>query len=187
MIRPIALLSPLIPLAAACGSDDAGHGAHATADAAPADAATPSDTATDAAQAPDAPARDAPDAVTPLDATEDAAPVPTLNDCVAADYIDASGAEGDRVVRPRGSTGYTPRCLTIRAGQAVAFEMDFTAHPLVPGVPHGSTAGATSPNPIVRQTTGTMYTVTFASAGHYPFYCSLHGHVGMAGVVRVVP
>lgn len=178
----------LIPLAAACRSDDASHGAHATADAAPVDAATPSDTAADVALPPDAPAQDAPDAVAPPDVSEDAAPVPTLNDCVAADYLDArSGAEADRVVRPRGSTGYTPRCLTIRAGQAVAFEMDFAAHPLVPGVPHGSTAGATSPNPIARQTTGATYTVTFAGAGYYPFYCSRHGHVGMAGVVRVVP
>ena len=65
--------------------------------------------------------------------------------------------------------------------------MSFTAHPLIPGVPHGPTAGATSPNLIEAQRAGTTYAVPFATAGYYPFYCNVHGHVGMAGVVRVVP
>jgi|GEM_PF-3598334 len=135
----------------------------------------------------DAPVADvAPDQAAPADAAGDAA-APTLNDCAPADYVDRSDAAAERVVRPRGSTGYTPRCVIVRAGQSLTFEMDFTAHPLVPGVPHGPTAGATTPNLIPRTTTGASVVVAFPGAGNFPFYCNTHGHVGMAGVVRVVP
>lgn len=124
--------------------------------------------------------------VTDTVASDQPATVPVLNDCNAADYEDRSGgADTTRVVRPVGSTSYTPRCLTIRAGQSVTFEMSFVTHPLAPGVAHGSSTGATTPNPIQAQTAGMTYTATFASAGYYPFYCTVHGHSGMAGVVRV--
>lgn len=189
MKRPLALLSLLIPFSASCGGDDADHGGH-----------TQTDAATDQGAVVDAPAVDAPAAdrdaatadvpVPSQDAPVADAPaaIPMLNDCTAMNYADRSaGSDTDRVVRPRGTTGYTPRCLVIRAGQSLTFEMDFAEHPLVPGIPHGPTAGATSINPIAMQSSGTTYAVTFASAGHYPFYCNRHGHVGMAGVVRVVP
>ena len=135
-----------------------------------------------------APAYAAPADATPADAASDAALAgPMLNDCAPADYVDRSDAAAERVVRPRGSTGYTPRCVLIRAGQSVTFEMNFTAHPLVPGIPHGPTAGATTPNLIPRTTTGASVVVAFPGAGNFPFYCNVHGHVGMAGVVRVAP
>lgn len=141
------------------------------------DAATAAETATDAPLS-DSAAQD----------TGVTAPIPVLNDCTEADYVDRSGdAQTERTVVPVGSTGYDPRCLTIRAGQSVVFSMDFTAHPLSPGVPHGSSAGATTPTPITAQTTGTMHTVTFSSPGFYPFFCIRHGHVGMAGTVQVLP
>lgn len=184
MTRPVALLSLLIPLSAACGGDGADHGAHALADA-----ATDQGAAVDAPAADqDAAAADAPVASQDAPTADGAAAIPMLNDCTAMDYTDhGAGPDADRVVRPRGTTGYTPRCLIVRAGQTVTFEMDFTAHPLVPGIPHGPTAGAASPNVIAMQSSGTMYAVAFPSAGYYPFYCGRHGHVGMAGVVRVVP
>jgi plastocyanin len=104
------------------------------------------------------------------------------------DYRDrTAGTDADRTVRPMGSTGYTPRCLRVRVGQRVTFEMDFGTHPLVAGIPHGPTGGATSPNPIAGQTTGMSYGLAFTAEGFFPFYCNRHGHVGMAGVVRVVP
>lgn len=121
-------------------------------------------------------------------ATDDAAAtVPLLNDCREADYVDRREEGAARTVVPRGSTGYTPRCVIVSAGQTVRFEMAFGTHPLVPGVPHGSSAGASTPSPIVAQRSGDQFAATFARAGYYPFYCDTHGHVGMAGVVRVVP
>ena len=172
----LALSLVLAALVNACGSD---HDHNAT-DAAADHVHSETDVVTDAATV-DQPAVDVAN-----DVAGDAASVPLLNDCRAADYEDRSGgADTTRVVRPRGTTGYTPRCFTIRAGQPVTFEMDFMTHPLVSGVPHGSSAGATTPSPIQNQSTGTMYTVMFASAGYYPFYCTVHGHAGMAGVVRV--
>jgi len=175
MHRKLATLFLLVPLATACGDDTSGHGGHTPADAAPTDNAADQVPAADAAVTPDAPA-------------DGGAEVPLLNDCRASDYEDRTADAAGRTVVPRGSTGYTPRCLIVRAGQSVTFEMDFAAHPLVPGVPHGSSVGATSPNLIEARSTGTMaYTVTFPGAGYFPFYCSRHGHVGMAGVVRVIP
>ena len=178
------LLLTLAALTFGCG-DDATHGAgHVAADAG-------ADVDHDGHMAADAPAdlaatQDAsPDAVTP--ALDGAASVPMLNDCVDTSYVDQSASDAERVVRPRGSTGYTPRCVIIRAGQSLTFEMDFAAHPLVPGIPHGPTAGATTPNLIPRMTMGASVVVAFPGAGYFPFYCDRHGHVGMAGVVRVVP
>jgi plastocyanin len=174
-------LVALIPFTVACG-DGADHGGHTTPDAATADQTSPIDT----------PATDQPvpnDTPVVTDASNDSGvAVPLLNDCRAADYEDrGAGVDTDRVVRPRGTTGYTPRCVIIQAGQSVTFEMNFATHPLVPGVPHGSTSGATVPNPIARQNSGMTHTVAFPNAGYYPFYCNTHGHVGMAGVVRVMP
>lgn len=128
------------------------------------------------------------DAMATEDAAQDAAMAFfTLNDCAEAEYVDLTDATAMRTVVPMGSTGYTPRCFTIRAGQSVTFSMDFTMHPLQPGIAHGSSTGASSPNPIQAQTTGSSYMVTFANPGFFPFKCNIHQHVGMAGVVRVLP
>ena len=180
------LLLAVIPLLVGCG-DDATHDGHVTTDAGVADVGP-----TDAGAAADQPVADVPapdqDAASDVgNAADVAASAPFLNDCRAADYVDRSADAAERTVVPRGTTGYTPRCLVVRAGQSVTFSMSFTAHPLIPGVPHGPTAGAASPNLIEAQRAGTTYTVPFATAGYYPFYCNVHGHVGMAGVVRVVP
>ena len=57
----------------------------------------------------------------------------------------------------------------------------------MPGVAPGHAGVGTEPNPIVSQTSGVLYEPTFAAAGDYPFYCGVHFHSGMYGVVRVVP
>lgn len=185
MHRKLALLSALFSLVMACGADhtatDAGHGAT--------DAGHTATDVPDAGFAVDAPSqdRDAPtDAPSGVDNGSTATPL--LHGCGVADYEDRSGgADGDRVVRPRGTTGYTPDCISVRAGQSVTFEMNFATHPLTSGIAHGPTAGATTPSPIVAQRSGTTYSVTFADPGYYPFNCGIHAHVGMVGVVRVVP
>lgn len=188
------LVLALFPLFAGCGdmahdtTDAAAHEGHDAADVGTSDVGTTDvGTATDQPTAVDVATTDQ-DAATDAGTVADAATVvPLLNDCRAADYVDRSADDAERTVVPRGTTGYTPRCLTIRTAQSVTFSMSFTTHPLIPGVPHGSSAGATTPSPIEAQRVGTTYAVTFPGAGLYPFYCNTHGHVGMAGVVRVLP
>jgi plastocyanin len=184
MPRSLLLLLTLIPLAAACG--DSTPTTMAPADAGPTDVGS-ADVALDRPAPDQDAAADVPVVPDMPVVADGGASVPVLNACTEAMYEERSATDAERTVRPRGSTGYTPRCVTIRAGQSVVFEMSFTTHPLVPGVPHGSIVGATSPNPIAAQSAGTTYTVPFTDAGYFPFYCRTHGHVGMAGVVRVQP
>lgn len=153
-----------------------------------ASACAPANPQADAAIEAAADASVAPDASSSQDAAMEAAVTfPTLNDCQETDYADLTAPTATRTVMSMGSTSYTPRCLTITQGQTVTFAMDFSVHPLASGIAHGSSAGATTPNPIAAQTTGSTYTATFDSAGFFPFKCTVHQHVGMAGVVRVVP
>lgn len=185
MSRSLFSLLVLIPLAGGCG-DSTDHGS-AHPDAGSTDVGDDQPAVVDRPVSDQDAATDVPTVSDVPTVTDVGAAVPMLNDCTGAMYVDRSATDAERTVRPRGSTGYTPRCVTIRAGQSVVFEMSFTAHPLVPGIPHGPTAGATSPNPIAAQSAGTTYTVLLQDAGYYPFYCRTHGHVGMAGVIRVLP
>jgi plastocyanin len=159
-------------LLGACGDSHANHGADAAVDHA--------GHSTDTVTADQAVVTDGP-------ATRDGAAIPMLNDCTPGEYIERIAADAERVIRPRGNTGYDPRCVVVRMGQSVTFEMNFSVHPLTAGIPHGPTAGAAMPNPIGMATSGMTHVVSFAAQGFYPFYCTVHGHVGMAGVVRVVP
>jgi plastocyanin len=80
-------------------------------------------------------------------------------------------------------SAYSPACLTVRVGDTVTWEGDFSGHPRSP-----STRG-TAMNPIPRASTGTSQAVQFTRAGFFPFYCEFHGDDaggGMAGVVRVI-
>lgn len=194
MLARMTLALALLPLLVGCGdmahdaTDAAAHESHDAPDVGTSDlGATDVGAAADQPTVADVGTTDQ-DVATDAGAAPDVAtPVPLLNDCAASAYVDRTGDGDERTVVPRGTTGYTPRCLTIRAGQSVTFSMSFTTHPLNPGVPHGSSAGATTPSPIEAQRAGTTYAVAFPGAGFYPFYCNTHGHVGMAGVVRVVP
>ncbi len=118
-----------------------------------------------------------------------------LNGCTAALFVDRSAASASRVVGyggAGGSTlfGYSPRCITVAAGQTVTFTggttTSFGVHPLGPGINGDATAG-TSGNPIPRLADGTVrdVTVTFPSAGTFPYVCETHAAGGMVGVVRV--
>lgn len=67
------------------------------------------------------------------------------------------------------------RCMTVKKGQTVAFEGNFTSHPLV-------AAGGDSPNPFASVAdTGK---VTFAATGTFGFVCS--NHSSMTGAIKVV-
>lgn len=96
------------------------------------------------------------------------------------DYSDGSavsfGAAGART--------YSPRCLRVRLGTAVAFTGDFAVYALEPS------AAGTASNPIPRTAAGTSLRVTFPAVGFYPYYGRDFGTAagaGMAGVVMVVP
>jgi plastocyanin len=81
---------------------------------------------------------------------------------------------------------YTPRCAKIAAGGTVTWSGDFVAHPLQGGVVEGSMMTPDDSSPIQDAPAGAMeHTVTFAAAGTYPFYCTIHGGVGMNGAVLV--
>lgn len=126
---------------------------------------------------------------TDVPAEDDAGGLVTTHGCGEADFVDLSaGAADERMIMvPRGTFTFDNPCITISAGQAVMFMWDFGMHPLQPGVAPGHPGMGAEPSPIVAQTTGALYEVTFAAAGDYPFYCGTHYHSGMYGVVRVVP
>ncbi len=115
-----------------------------------------------------------------------------LNGCSDSTYVDRSAASAARVVTFGGAGGsgafaYAPRCITVAAGQSVTFTGDFSTHPLAPGSsPTAADAGSPG-NPIPRQDTNAVpsVSVTFARAGDYPYYCAYHYAAGMTGVVRV--
>jgi len=118
-----------------------------------------------------------------------------LNGCTAAQFVDRSAASASRVVGYGGGGGsaifgYSPKCIIIAAGQTVTFaggtNTNFGVHPLGPGINGDATAG-TAGNPIPRMADGSTrdVTVTFPSAGTFPYVCEAHAAAGMIGVVRV--
>jgi hypothetical protein len=67
------------------------------------------------------------------------------------------------------------RCMMIKRDQTVAFEGDFTVHPL-------GASGGDAPNPFAAvPDTGK---VTFAAAGTFGFVCGVHA--SMTGAIKVV-
>lgn len=123
---------------------------------------------------------------------------PVYNGCTAAMFVDRTAASAARTVGFGGAEGsgalaYAPRCMTVSAGQTVTFTGSgpsaFGGHPLSPGVvSNGSTPanpmGGSPGNPIPRTTAGQMITVTFPTAGLYPYDCELH-EPSMSGVILV--
>ncbi len=117
--------------------------------------------------------------------------LPTLHGCAPAAFVDRTAASAARVVGFNGAEGspplrYAPACMTVSAGQEVTFVGAFMMHPLSPGVIAGPDAGASPGNPIPRTAAGDRVAVRFPTAGLFPYYCEVHGTMGMQGVVRVV-
>lgn len=108
-----------------------------------------------------------------------------FNNCNAADFVDRTGITATRTVT-FGTTGntYSPKCITIAAGQSVMFSGNFGGHPLRPGVGANATAGSAN-NPITATGSGTTASFTFPTAGSYPYNCQFHDAGGMNGVVKV--
>jgi len=115
----------------------------------------------------------------------------TVNGCGSGDFAPAATA-GDARIQYGDPLGlvYSPKCLTISAGQSVTFFGDtsqgsnFGVHPLRPGGASGSDPGAGG-NPISAQNNGATYTVAFPAAGTYGYFCLAHEGMGMYGAVQV--
>jgi len=113
-----------------------------------------------------------------------------VNGCTPAMAEDRSGATAERKVQV-GAVGltFTPKCMTIKAGQSVSFEGTLAGHPLAPGNASSATAGSPN-NPIMRTATGSSVSFTFPTPGAYPFYCEYHSSGAgkdMAGAIYVIP
>lgn len=121
-----------------------------------------------------------------MTSTVDMAGPTVLNGCNTADFIDRTATAAIRTVAFGGTTGfaYSPKCITVAAGQQVTFSGMFASHPLRPGVGATTTAGSPN-NPIMATSTGTTVNFTFPTAGMYPYNCQLHDGSGMNGVVKV--
>lgn len=102
-----------------------------------------------------------------------------LAECTSFEDRSASGAE--RKVMLTG-TGFSPRCLSISAGQSVTLEWDLGTAPLHPGT--ATDIGAGSPaNPIGTRLVGTTATFAFPRPGDYPF--NTQAGVPAVGLIRV--
>ena len=129
----------------------------------------------------------------PLLAACGAAPMPpapgTVNGCAPGSFTPPTGAAQIQYGDPLGLV-FSPKCLSISAGQGVTFFGDtsagssFVVHPLRPGGANGSDPGAAG-NPIAAQTSGSTYTVVFPAAGTYGYFCQSHESMGMYGAIQV--
>jgi plastocyanin len=79
---------------------------------------------------------------------------------------------------------YKPACVKIKAGSTVTFKGDFTAHPLTGGEHKGLMAEEDTSSPI-KNGTGMSTTITFSTAGTFPYYCGYHYLANMEGAVFV--
>ena len=97
-----------------------------------------------------------------------------VNDCNT--FVDRSASAASRTITWDFPVSTSPeRCMTIKKGQDVIFNGDFTLHPLV-------TSGGDQPNPIAGfDATGK---VSFAKAGTFGFVCG--NHPGMTGAIKVL-
>lgn len=99
-----------------------------------------------------------------------------VQDCSPSQFLDRSAANADRLINWDFSISSDPeRCMTVRAGQSVAWRGDFDNHPL-------GSSGGDSPNPIGLHQNGV---VTFNTPGTFGYVCLAHS--SMKGAVKVLP
>ncbi len=104
-----------------------------------------------------------------------------LNGCTAASFVDMTGQS--MVSISFGSFFYTPACLKVSPGTQVTWNGEFISHPLQGGTVLNF-MGTPDNSQIPFTNTGTTKTVTFGSAGTFPYYCQFHV-ASMQGVVLV--
>ncbi|KFE69205.1 hypothetical protein [Hyalangium minutum] len=106
--------------------------------------------------------------------------------CTPQDFVDASADSAERVVRFGNELGnrYSPRCLSIAAGQTVSFQGPFQTYGLMPGVPASISTGAPF-TPITYVFFSDRKDFTFPLAGDFIYSNGLYAAVGMTGMIRV--
>ena len=109
-------------------------------------------------------------------------PSDAVNGC--STFMDATAAGASRTVTFT-FPSYSPPCLSITAGQTVAFQGSFQGHPLKPGVAPSSSGSGSAGNPIGSTSSGSSVSFTFPAAGTYPYYCGNHFGSGMFGAIQV--
>jgi len=110
------------------------------------------------------------------------------NNCNTIDFKIRGESGSERTVLFGGDLGlsYSPRCMTITAGESVEFKGAFATHPIAAGTSPSTPSEGSTSNPIATPEAGTTdMTYTFPTAGQYPYYCQHHFDAGMAGVIRV--
>jgi plastocyanin len=112
-----------------------------------------------------------------------------LNGCTPSAATDLTAQSNVTVTFPDGLVNtYTPRCIKVAAGAVVTFSGPFSQHPLQGGIIAGGTATPATSGPFATVTnTGATKDFTLATAGGFPYYCTVHGFMGMNGAVFVVP
>lgn len=98
----------------------------------------------------------------------------TLNGCTT--FVDESApTAAHKIVWDLSVASSPTRCMTIRKGQTIAFEGNFTAHPL-------GASGGDTPTPF--SSVAATGKVTFTAAGIFGFVCG--NHPTMTGAIKVI-
>lgn len=122
------------------------------------------------------------DSSTDAGSTPDAPPV-RVNGCTEGSAMDMRGMAAVTITDI--SAWMTPHsaCIIVDAGTSVTWNGSFGPHPLVGG--ETGTPDTASPITLAGPGAGTTpVTATFASAGVFPYYCTIHLD-SMQGVVYV--
>lgn len=116
-----------------------------------------------------------------------------MHGCEADSWEDFTADGADRTIRTelfRDSASrlqgvYIPRCMKIRRGQTIHWDVTYSSHPTVAGIEYGwDASNPGSPNNPIDHTAGVPLDVTFDSAGTFPYWCGKHER--MVGAVHVV-
>lgn len=98
--------------------------------------------------------------------------------------VDSGPVVGASVtVGPGGSTSFLPVTVTVKKGQAVSWTWDEGAH----SVTSGSSCKGDGKFDSGQQAPPFTFTQVFDTAGSFPYFCTPHCGVGMAGTVVVTP
>lgn len=116
-------------------------------------------------------------------------PTEALNGCTRATATDLTAQAAVTITFPVGATlfQYSQPCAVVRAGTTVTFSGSFSLHPFTGGEVVGLALVPATSGPFAgSRATGNSASFT-PPAGTWPYYCAVHGGVGMMGVVYVVP
>jgi plastocyanin len=109
-----------------------------------------------------------------------------VNSCTQAAATDMTSMT--KVTIDFGGTAdtYRPNCVEVATGTAVTWSGDFSVHPLMGGTVSGSAPTVDATSPITEaKASGMSATVTFNTAGTFPYYCAVHFGIGMEGAIFV--